>query len=263
MGLYQREAFARLFEHMCRHDGDGGHGYSQYARLGDGTTERVDLGDGVVVTIAGGDRDCSSAVLTCLKAVGVDVRGASFTGNEIDICQTGQFVAHKRANGRCVDGYVARRGDIYLASTHHTAICLSSDPDLMAQFSISELGKIYGKKGDQTGQESNIRPFRDFGCDYTLAWANDGAYIEGEDEEVKEEDIQRIAQLAADKVVNYKLNGVLLRDRIIGTDQAANDCRKQLTRTDDPSGRKTKATLYERMTYMGKKMDAVMKKLGA
>ena len=46
MSLTQREAFARLMEHMCRHDGDGGHGYSQVNRMGDGTVEWVDLGDG-------------------------------------------------------------------------------------------------------------------------------------------------------------------------------------------------------------------------
>lgn len=57
--------------------------------------------------------------------------------------------------------------------------------------------------------------------DRIIARANE--IIQGKDEDmVSEQDIETISQRAADKVVNYNLNGVMLRDRVIGTDGAAN-----------------------------------------
>lgn len=176
MSLTQREAFARLMEHMCRHDGDGGHGYSQVNRMGDGTVEWVDLGDGVKVSIAGGDRDCSSGIITCLRAVGVDTRNASYTGNmREELLKTGLFEWHPQG-----DGYSARRGDIYLNETHHTAMCTSADPDMLAQFSRSETHGITGRKGDQDDCESNIRRYYSYPWDGKLAWVGDGETLAGE-----------------------------------------------------------------------------------
>lgn len=180
--LSQREAFARLFEHLVAHDS---HGYSQVSRLGDGGTEMVDLGEGVTVEIATGDRDCSSAVIGALASVGVDTRGATYTGNLLDICQTGQFVAHERANGGCKDGYSARRGDLYLNVEHHVAVCKAganeTGGDTLMQFSISERGTVDGAEGDQTGVESNTKAFYDYPWTHTVAWANDGKMLGGPD----------------------------------------------------------------------------------
>lgn len=174
MSLTQREAFARLMEHMCTHDGAGGHGYSQINRMGNGTTERVDLGDGVAVTIAGGDRDCSSGIITCLRAVGVDTYGASYTGNmRTQLLRSGLFVWQKMGVA------AAKRGDIYLNESHHTAMCTSAVPDRLAQFSISENGTIRGKTGDQTGRESNIRAYYNYPWNGKLVWKGDGAVIGG------------------------------------------------------------------------------------
>lgn len=178
MSLTRREAAARLMEHMCKHDGNGGHGYSQIARMGNGVPESVNLGDGCVVTIAGGDRDCSSGIITVLRAVGINTYGASYTGNmRSQLTRGGQFIAHPRKNGRCIDGYIAKRGDIYLNESHHTAMCVSASPDRLAQFSISENGTISGKVGDQTGKESNIRNYYSYPWNVTLSWANDGGTI--------------------------------------------------------------------------------------
>ena len=175
MSLTQREAFARLMEHMCRHDGDGGHGYSQVNRLGDGTTEPVSLGDGVTVTVASGDRDCSSGIITCLQAVGVDTHEASYTGNmRAELLRSGLFRWHPMG-----DGYIAQRGDIYLNERHHTAMCTSADPDMLAQFSRSETGGITGRKGDQDGYESNIRRYYNYPWNGKLAWVGDGSTIGG------------------------------------------------------------------------------------
>ena len=241
--LSQREAFARICEHLVTHDGYPGHGYSQYSRLGDGTTETVDLGDGVTVTIAGGDRDCSSMVVTALKAVGVDVRGASYTGNLMNICDTGLFTAHRRSNGRCVDGYSARRGDIYLNVTHHTAVCrygaYEEGGDVLMQFSGSELGTIDGAEGDQTGRESNIKAFYEYPWDYTLSWTSDGALI-GKDTDM--------------------------------TDEQAEMLRKvydQTFSTFDPSGRDVEMNDHDHIKFiaakqaeMAEKLDAIIAKLG-
>lgn len=174
MSLTQREAFARLMEHMCKHDGDGGHGYSQPNRMGNGTTETVDLGDGVTVTVAGGDRDCSSAIITCLRAAGVDTHNASYTGNmRAELLKTGLFEWQRMGVAS------AKRGDIYLNETHHTAMCTCADPDTLAQFSRSETHGISGKTGDQDGYESNIRAYYSYPWDGKLVWVSDGATLSG------------------------------------------------------------------------------------
>ena len=163
MAITQREAFAQVMEHLCSHNGGGGHGYSQYNRMGDGTTETIRLSDGTTVTIAGGDRDCSSAVITALRAVGIHTFGASYTGNmKAELLKTGLFV------WQAMGVASAKRGDIYLNEVHHTAVCVSAygskRGDLLAQFSISEKSTITGTKGDQNGRESNIRAY------YSYPW---------------------------------------------------------------------------------------------
>lgn len=177
MALTQREAFARLMEHMCEHDGSAGHGYSQPNREGVGT-ELVDLGDGVKVYIKGGDRDCSSAICSCLKAVGIDVHGASYTGNMLNIAKNSLFKAYKRPTS-----YSARRGDIYLNTGKHAAMCTygahEAGGDMLCQFSISEKGTINGATGDQTGKESNFKAFYDYPWTHTIAWTGDGATLSG------------------------------------------------------------------------------------
>lgn len=169
MGLTQREAFAQLFEHLCTHDA---HGYSQPARAGSGT-ETVSLSGGVTVTIAGGDRDCSSAVCSALKAVGVNIGSASYTGNmRQQLTKNGQFYVSTNISS-------AQRGDIYLNDTYHTAVCLGNGK--LGEFSISEHGTIKGTQGDQTGWESHIRDFYTYskGWNCVLRWSNDGSTLTG------------------------------------------------------------------------------------
>lgn len=177
MALTQREAFARLLEHLCSHDGDGGHGYSQPNREGVGF-EAVNLGDGVTVWIKGGDRDCSSAICSALKALGIDIHGASYTGNMLNIAKNPLFKVYKRPTS-----YSARRGDIYLNTSAHTAMCTygahESGGDMLCQFSISEKGTTNGATGDQTGKESNFKKFYDYPWTHTIAWVSDGKTISG------------------------------------------------------------------------------------
>lgn len=183
MAITQREAFAQVMEHLVSHDGGGGHGYSQANRMGDGTTETICLSDGATVTIAGGDRDCSSAVVTALRAVGVNTFGASYTGNMREqLLNTGLF------GWRKMGVKSAQRGDIYLNEKCHTAVCVSpygsARGDLLAQFSISEKGTVTGTKGDQTGRESNIKAYYSYPWDGTLYWLGDGKTLNGSNTEV-------------------------------------------------------------------------------
>ena len=183
MAITQREAFAQVMDHLVSHDGGGGHGYSQANRMGDGTTETICLSDGTTVTIAGGDRDCSSAVVTALRAVGVNTFGASYTGNMREqLLKTGLF------GWRKMGVKSAQRGDIYLNEKCHTAVCVSpygsARGDLLAQFSISEKGTVTGTKGDQTGRESNIKPYYSYPWDGTLYWLGDGKTLNGSNTEV-------------------------------------------------------------------------------
>lgn len=185
MAITQREAFAQVMEHLCTHNGGAGHGYSQYNRMGDGTTETIRLSDGTAVTIAGGDRDCSSAVITALRAVGVNTFGATYTGNmKAELLKTGLFVW--QAMGKAS----AKRGDIYLNEVHHTAVCISgygsARGDLLAQFSISEKGTVTGTKGDQNGRESNIRAYYSYPWNGKLVWKSDGKVLNGSNTEVKD-----------------------------------------------------------------------------
>ena len=150
----QIEAAALCMEHLCDHDW---HGYTQGGgRWGDGEgTCPVNTPIGTCY-VEQGDRDCSSAVISSYEAAGISCGGATYTGNMYDcMVGTGNFRGHWMSDGyNCDDGYVAKRGDCYLNTTSHTAMCTSAVPDLLAEFSIAEDGSIYGRTGDQTGWES-------------------------------------------------------------------------------------------------------------
>ena len=151
--LSVKERAAEVMEHLCSHSA---HGYSQPNRAGIGTggtvSETITLSDGTKVGISGGDRDCSSACVECYAALGVDVGGATYTGNmRACMVRTGNFVWHPWGT------YTAKRGDIYLNETHHTAMCLGNGK--LGEFSRSELHSTHGAKGDQDGWESHITSF--------------------------------------------------------------------------------------------------------
>ena len=118
--------------------------------------------------IAGGDRDCSSAVISSYRAAGLNVN-ATYTGNmKAGFLATGKFeVWDTRSTS-------AQRGDIYLNEANHTAMCVDDGSgeygyDALAQFSINERGGITGGQvGDQTGRESAIGAYYDYPWDCTL-----------------------------------------------------------------------------------------------
>lgn len=168
-------AAAEIMEHYADHDD---HGYTQgWGRWGNGGTCKVYTSDGPK-EVADGDRDCSSGVTSAYEAAGINVNGATWTGNMLDcMLASGNFRAHPTSNGySCDDGYIAQRGDCYLAhhdGFQHTAMCISPDPDMLAEFYIAETGGIYGELGDQTGWECRRAPYYG-GWDYVLECIDEG-----------------------------------------------------------------------------------------
>lgn len=235
MALTQREAFARLMEHMCTHDA---HGYTQGYRWGDGTKETVFLGGNVAVTIAGGDRDCSSAVISALDAVGVDTGDATYTGNmKNNLLASGLF------EWKSIDT-VAERGDIYLNIQYHTAVCThaygSAEGDILAEFSISENGTAYGNTGDQTGWESHICNYYDYPWDGYLHWISDGELLgeEKEEEDMTDEQARQLAyvynQLSrTDTAGHGNPDGHDFYGRLQIIEEQMDAAHNRLTRTDN------------------------------
>ena len=256
MGRDCAKVAATLMRHLCDHDW---HGYTQGSgRWGDGEGVCTISVDGEEFQLEQGDRDCSSAVISCwCEALrGTDYEGcldsATYTGNMrgvfegsglFEVWDTGSTTAHI--------------GDIYLNDADHTAMCVDDGSgelgyDAVGEFCISENGTIYGTVGDQTGYESYIHEYYDFPWDCTLHY--NGLADESEDEMI---DYEFLADKVAERVWNFEQNGTKMRDRVQGTDEAANTCREQLTRADDLSGRGTECDFYGRLCWLGADTKAI------
>ncbi|MFR4832123.1 MAG: NlpC/P60 family protein [Bifidobacterium sp.] len=103
----------------------------------------------------GGNCDCSSLVIHCLREAGFDTGSATYTGN-----LSGELT--KRGWTRLPANGNPQPGDILLNDVHHVAVYLGGGK--LAQASISERGTAYGAAGDQTGRETNIRNY------YSYPW---------------------------------------------------------------------------------------------
>ena len=144
-------------EHLCNHDR---HGYAQDARYGDGEGSCSITIGGRAYRLAQGDRDCSSAVCDCWQRA---LEGTSYEGRLDDATYTGNmrpvFCASGLFEWMPMD-FTAQRGDIYLNEANHTAMCISTVPDMLAEFSINSFGGVSDDTvGDQTGLESLVRPY--------------------------------------------------------------------------------------------------------
>lgn len=174
------ERAAQVMEHLCTCPS---HGYSQYSRQGDGGREVVTLSDGSTVTIATGDRDCSSNVIDAWeRALPGSTGGATYTGNmRRGFTESGCFTWHPWG-----DGYQPKRGDVYLNETHHTEMYVGGGK--LAGFRGSERGTIDGAEGDQTGRESRISDVYVYskGWDGILAYTGPGVQDEEEEDEMTE-----------------------------------------------------------------------------
>lgn len=101
----------------------------------------------------GGNADCSSLVIWCLREAGFDTGDATYTGN-----LSGALTA--RGWTRLPAAGNPQAGDILLNDRDHVAVYLGGG--LLAQASISERGTANGVGGDQTGHETNIRGYYDY-----------------------------------------------------------------------------------------------------
>lgn len=109
----------------------------------------------------GGNCDCSSLVIRCLKEAGFD------TGSAIN---TVNLSAQLMARGwvRLSPTVAKQPGDILLNDVHHVAAMISYTQ--LAQASISENGTAYGRGGDQTGRETNISNYYNYPWNAVLRW---------------------------------------------------------------------------------------------
>lgn len=149
----------------------------------------------------GGESDCSSLVIHCLREAGFETGASTYTGNMSD-----ELTA--RGWTRLPNNGHPKPGDILLNDRHHVAVYLGNG--LLAQSSIDERGRATGgMSGDQTGRETNIRNYYNYPWDCYLRW-------EGDD-------------MSAEDVWNFEINGVKARDRLIGIDQASNGTLNTLT----------------------------------
>ena len=227
------EALARECERMCAAD----IGYDQSNRWGDD------------------ECDCSSLVYRCIYAI-----DPGTTLNRSDPRYTGTLLRDLLAIGFTeVPKAQHRRGDVLLNSANHVLVDLGGG--LVGGARIDENGRAAGGMGgDQTGKEVCVHAYYDYPWNHVLRPPD----VEiGED--VTDTDIKMIAEA----VWNFSQNGVLCRDRLQGTDEAACEARRQLTRTDDCSGRGMDLNLHDHVKWMAakqaemaEKLDAIIAKLG-
>lgn len=115
----------------------------------------------------GGEADCSSLVIHCLKEAGFDTGSASYTGNmSSNLCARGWKRVANNGN--------PQRGDILLNDTHHVAVYIGNG--LLCQASRNELHRANGgQPGDQDGYETNTRSY------YNYPWSCYLRYVGAQD----------------------------------------------------------------------------------
>lgn len=216
--VYKKDVAVMLFVHLCTHNK---HGYTMDMSGRQGSGEEVVDVYGRKYKIKGGDRDCSSAVISAFEAAGISCGGASYTGNmKKCMVASGNFKVEPMS-------YTAQAGDVYLNEKCHTAMCISAVPDVLGQFSINEKGTGYGGKvGDQkqSGEydytygrgESHLRPYYDYPWDFILRCTNNEvAFVIGEDGEITEK-VEKKTTAPAQKAAGPSETAVLAARVILG-----------------------------------------------
>lgn len=146
---FNKTTFVARMVYWCLH---GNLGYDQY--------QRWDIR-------VGGECDCSSLVIWCLREAGQDTGGATYTGN-----LSANLVA--RGWQRIIPNGKPQVGDILLNDVHHVAVYVGNGQ--LAQASIDERGRASGgRSGDQSNYETNVRSYYDYPWNCYLRYVgNDG-----------------------------------------------------------------------------------------
>ncbi len=170
--LSRAQMAAEVMFHLVTHEA---HGYSQLAREGDGTWEDITLSDGTVVTIRGGDKDCSEAVRLCYEAAGVlggYWESYLYTAIEDEVLTNAGFVTVPLDD--------AQVGDV-LWKLGHTELVIEVDGELQqAGFRRSETGGKHGEVGDQDGLESTYSSYNPWEWTTCYRYAGPERYGYGE-----------------------------------------------------------------------------------
>lgn len=221
---------------------------------------------GVRFNIPVGDGDCSSSVKKAWEialqptpyagALGVDGYNSNgqfytwYTGNlEEGFRASGLFQSKSMA-------YLAEPGDLYLTHTAnndgtysgHVAMCQTQRPDMLSEFVLNEFGGVVGGATGDQGNETVVRPYYDFPWRCILHYNGKADFEMGED-------------MTPEDIWNFELNGIKARDRLIGTDIAANAARAALRDRKDASGRGKDADMPTRLAYIAAKQEDSMKTL--
>lgn len=153
--------------------------------------------------------DCSSLVCRSLRAGGFGTPRPSFSTRTMGAwLESHQWVWHAGLSG-------VRRGDV-VWQKGHTAMAIS--PTQIAE-AYPNGTPLHGDEiGDNNGREVLVTSM------WAHAWTGYWRYTGEEDEVVTDDDIQKIANA----VWNFDQNGTLMRDRVQGTDGAANGANSKL-----------------------------------
>lgn len=131
----------------------------------------------------GGECDCSSLVIHCLKEAGFDTGSASYTGDmSPNLCARGWR--------RIPVDHDPRAGDILLNDVHHVAVYIGGG--LLCQASRGsdpEHRVSYDEPGDQDGYETNTRSYYDYPWSCYLRYDGDVSRETSDDEALDEDGI--------------------------------------------------------------------------
>ncbi|MCX8647143.1 C40 family peptidase [Bifidobacterium sp. B4107] len=157
------------------------------ASLGYSQSDRWDIRDG-------GNADCSSLVIWCLREAGFDTGGATYTGN---------LSAELTARGwaRLPNDGNPMPGDILLNDRDHVAVYLGGGR--LAQASMSEHGTAWGSGGDQTGGETNTAPYYDYPWDCYLRYTGPQDEEDDSNDDDEEDSMKAIIQLNDQQSLHY------------------------------------------------------------
>lgn len=157
------------------------------ASLGYSQSDRWDIRDG-------GNADCSSLVIWCLREAGFDTGGATYTGN---------LSAELTARGwaRLPNDGNPQPGDILLNDQDHVAVYIGGGR--LAQASMSEHGTAWGSGGDQTGGETNTAPYYDYPWDCYLRYTGPQDEEDDSNDDDEEDSMKAIIQLNDQQSLHY------------------------------------------------------------